>query len=145
MMNWDTYFLNMVDLVSTKSESRGKKVGCVLVGPDHEVRSTGYNGLPRGVIDDDVKHIKPYRYLFMEHAERNAIYNAARCGIPLKGCTSYQGYYSCADCARGLIQVGIERIVFRINESIDWKNWQKSIDTGLVMLQEAGVIIEKVV
>ena len=140
-MNWDNYFLDMVDLVASKSESRSKKVGAVVVGPDHEVRSTGYNGLPRGIEDLDDRHIKPDRYMWMEHAERNAIYNAARCGISLKGCTLYLSYYPCADCARGIIQVGITTIVIRQDSAAKdtWKSWANSIRVATEMLVETGI------
>jgi dCMP deaminase len=111
-MNWDTYFLQMAQLVSTKSKDRSTKVGCVIVGPDHEVRTTGYNGFCRGIIDDvDSRHERPDKYLWTEHAERNAIYNAARNGIQLAGCTAYVTLFPCADCSRAMIQSGIRKIV----------------------------------
>ena len=111
-MNWDTYFLRMAQLVSTKSKDRSTKVGCVIVGPDHEVRTTGYNGFCRGIIDDvDSRHERPDKYLWTEHAERNAIYNAARNGIQLAGCTAYVTLFPCADCSRAMIQSGIRKIV----------------------------------
>ena len=62
----------------------------MIVGPDRVIRSTGFNGLVRGV-DDDValRRERPAKYSWTEHAERNAIYNAARLGISILGCASY--------------------------------------------------------
>ena len=115
-MEWDRYFIEMATLVSKKSKDRSTKVGCVIVGPNHEVRTTGYNGFCRGINDDaDDRHDRPEKYFWVEHAERNAIYNAARNGIPLEGCTAYvSNLLPCADCTRGMIQSGIKRIIIKI-------------------------------
>src|SRR5678816_3286831 len=87
---WDIRFLREAARIATWSKDRSTKVGCVIVGPSREIRSTGYNGFPRGVNDDvDERHARPMKYAYCEHAERNAIYNAARVGIPLEGCTLY--------------------------------------------------------
>lgn len=99
-------------LAAGKSKDRSTRVGCVLVGPDNEIRSTGYNGFPRGVNDDrDERHERPAKYLWTSHAEENAVAQAARVGIPLKGCKAYITHYPCARCSRALIQAGISTIV----------------------------------
>ena len=145
-MNWPAYFLNMVELVAAKSKDRSTKVGAVIVGPDLEVRSTGYNGFPRGV-DDEVedRHERPAKYLWTEHAERNAIYNAARMGTSLRGCTLYLMYgpCPCADCARATIQAGITRIVVPANRPFPGKGqqWEANFLVAREMLFEAGVTI----
>lgn len=113
-MNWDSYFMEMAELVASKSKDRSTKVGCVIVGPNHEVRTTGYNGFCRGIDDDvDERHERPEKYLWTEHAERNAIYNAARNGIRIEDCTAYTTVFPCADCARSFIQSGVKRVVTR--------------------------------
>jgi dCMP deaminase len=53
-MNWDEFFINICYTVAKKSKDRSTQVGCVVVGPDQEIRSTGFNGLPRGVIDKPI-------------------------------------------------------------------------------------------
>lgn len=137
-VNWDDYFIQMATLVSTKSKDRSTKVGCVIVGPNHEVRTTGYNGFCRG-IDDEVgyRHEKPEKYFWVEHAERNAIYNAARNGIPLEGCTAYVTMVPCADCTRGLIQSGVKRILFCSGEATE--KWTESFQRSQAMAIEAKV------
>lgn len=139
MSDWDDYFMSMATLVATKSKDRSNKVGCVIVGPNHEVRSTGYNGMCRGV-DDDVesRHERPEKYFWFEHAERNAIYNAARNGIPLESCTAYVTMIPCADCMRGLIQSGIGRIVTKKQEIQDSK-WLDSFKRSCEMIEETGI------
>ena len=66
-MNWDEYFLAMCQLVASKSKDRSTKVGAIIVGPDNEIVSTGYNGFPRG-INDDIKerHERPLKYKFTD-------------------------------------------------------------------------------
>jgi dCMP deaminase len=88
--SWDKFFMDMAKLVASKSKDRSRKVGCVIVGPDNEVRSVGYNGFPRGIADHiEWRHERPAKYKWTEHAERNAIYNSARAGIRTEGCRIY--------------------------------------------------------
>ena len=77
-----------------------------------KIVSTGYNSFPRG-IDDNVaeRQERPEKYFWFEHAERNAIYNAARIGVSTKGCTMFLTCdIPCADCARGIINAGIIKV-----------------------------------
>jgi dCMP deaminase len=115
-MTWDEFFMNIAGVYATKSKDPSTKVGAVIVGPDREQRAGGFNGFCRGVVDDPKRfperHARPEKYSWFEHAERNAIYNAARVGTPTKGCTLYiKGGPPCADCARGVIQSGIIEVV----------------------------------
>ncbi len=109
---WDEYYLNICKVVATRSKDPNTQVGCIIAGPAHEIRSTGYNSLPRGIRDDLPERLeRPTKYLWMEHAERNAIYNAARCGTTLEGCTIYIELMPCMDCARAIVQAGIREVV----------------------------------
>jgi dCMP deaminase len=137
---WTEYFLEIADLVATKSKDKSRQVGCVLVGPDHEVLSTGYNGMCRGLNDDvPERHERPEKYYWFEHAERNAVYNAARAGVKLKGATAYMQSAPCADCARALIQAGVTRIHARRANDFLKSRWVESIECAKIMLAEAGV------
>jgi dCMP deaminase len=141
MPTWTEYFLQMADLVATKSKDKSRQVGCVLVGPDNEVLSTGYNGMCRGINDDvPERHERPEKYYWFEHAERNAVYNAA--GVKLKGATAYMQSPPCADCARALIQVGIVQIHTRKAHAfigLSAHKWEASLQRARIMLAEAGV------
>lgn len=134
---WDRRFLELAHTVGSWSKDRSAKTGCVIVGPDRLLRSTGYNGFVRGV-DDDVpsRHERPMKYSWTEHAERNAIYNAARLGISLTGCTAYINWFPCMDCARALIQVGIVRLVGLTPDQEDLK-WGAEFKLALEMFEEA--------
>ena len=130
-MNWDEYFINIAEQVKLKSKDNNTQIGVVIVGKDNEIVSTGYNSFPRG-IDDDVaeRQEKPEKYFWFEHAERNAIYNAARIGVSTLGTTMYMTCdISCADCARGIINAGISKIVFSkvINLGIRYGKNQQNV------------------
>ena len=136
---WDDNFMNLARNVATWSKDRSRKVGCVLIGPAKEVRSMGYNGMPRGVNDEvEARHQRPAKYLWTEHAERNAIYNAARVGTPLLGCICYLPWYPCMDCARALVQAGIVEVVA---VEPDWLDATYAADFAAVstLFEEAGV------
>lgn len=137
--------MGLCDYVAAWSEDRDRHVGCVIVGPNgQEVRATGYNGLPRGVSDaheDRFDRASGEKFLWGEHAERNAIYNAARVGISLEGCTIYVNRFPCADCARAIIQCGIARVVSpsipEADGALDY-----SFQVAKQMLLEAGIEAE---
>lgn len=146
--DWDSYFMAIARQVACKSKDESTRVGTVIVGPDHEVRTTGYNGFPRG-IDDCVteRWERPIKYSWIEHAERNAVCNAARTGIPLLGCTAYATHAPCAPCARALIQAGIATLVLTRNNSfMDGtremsKEFIEDHELAQEMLGEAGVVV----
>jgi dCMP deaminase len=143
-MNWHEYFIKMAETVRLKSKDRSTQVGAVIVGPDHEVLAIGFNGFPRGVDDNiDSRHERPAKYAYTEHAERNAIYNAARHGISLKDAWLYLDScpYPCADCARGVIQSGIAVVVGRDIPFSGKGPWLESQRMGREMILEAGVKI----
>jgi dCMP deaminase len=137
--NWDRRFMNLAIHIGGWSKDRSTKVGCVIVGPDNEVRSLGFNGFPRDVDDDvDDRHARPQKYLWTEHAERNAIYNAARVGVPVLGCRMYLPWYPCADCARAIVQAGIEEL---IAVEPDWEDsqWGTHFKFSQILFTEVGI------
>lgn len=141
MSNWDSYFIELAKHAATRSKDRSTKVGCVIVGPDNEIRSTGYNGFPRGINDEaPERHERPAKYLWTEHAERNAIYNAARCGVSLKGCRAYLPWFPCMDCARAIVQSGIVELIAQ-QPDLDDAKWGKEFAAALQMFSEAGVAV----
>ena len=140
---WDARFLRLAHEVSSWSKDRSTQVGAVIVGEDKTPGPYGYNGFPRYVDDDlDERHARPTKYDWTEHAERNAIYNAARMGVALKGCIMYVTHVPCADCARAIIQVGIGKVIADAAslENPDFvERWNDSARITKEMLSEAGV------
>lgn len=140
-MSWDSRWMNMAKLVATWSKDRSRTCGAVIVDDRNVLVSIGWNGFPRGINDDaDVRHERPAKYKWTEHAERNAIFNAAANGHPTRGCTIYLPWYPCADCARAIIQSGITHIVCT---EPDWNDhiWAADFEVVKEMLEESAVTV----
>lgn len=141
---WDEYFMRLAQGIALRSKDRSTQVGCVIVGPDNEIRSTGYNSFPRGMDDHHPeRHERPEKYKWTEHAERNAIYNAARVGTPLKGCRVYCGLFPCMDCARAIVSVGCtEVIAVKLDPESDLaKRWEEEFVRVGPLFEETGVTL----
>jgi dCMP deaminase len=142
MMNWTEYFLEIAEVVKLKSKDQSTQIGAVVVGEGRNVLSTGYNSFPRG-LDDSLqeRQERPEKYFWMEHAERNAIYNAALEGVSLKNSTIYlTSGLPCMDCARGIVNSGI-KIVWckRVCTTKNKEKWEESQKKSLQLLNECGV------
>ena len=138
MTDWDRRFLIIADHIANWSKDPSTKVGCIIVGPDREIRATGYNGFPRGVKDDGRLDDRDQKYPLIVHAEENAVMNAARVGVPLKGCTVYVTFHPCTRCARSLIQAGVVKVNTWDHEIPE--RWALDLATARDMLSEAGVV-----
>ena len=138
----------MVELVSSWSRDPSTKVGAVIVDEENNVRSVGYNGFPRNVDDnrEDRWNDRTVKYKFAEHAERNAIYAAARHGTSIERCKMYLGWFPCADCARAIIQVGIKHVIIdgRKYDGSDPRDerWAEDFRIAKEMFEEAEVDIQ---
>lgn len=149
--DWDQHYMTEAYNKAMKSKDGSTKIGAVIVGPDNEPVSNGYNNFPRGV-DDDVKerHCRPLKYQFTEHAERNAIYNAARHGVALKGTRLYVPQRPCTDCARGIIQSGIIEVIYHKEwpgntSDTKWLGaaWFEDQEVAMIMFDETGVKVRE--
>lgn len=110
MASKHAYFMGFAEHARTASKD-STQVGAALVGPEGEVRLTGYNGPPRGVEDKPDRFERSRKYLFASHAEQNLIAFAAREGIRTFDCHVYVTHHPCSACARSLIQAGIRCVV----------------------------------
>jgi dCMP deaminase len=141
LTDWDKRFFSLALHVADWSKDKSTKVGCVIVDAQRGVRAIGYNGFPRGINDETSDHLRPAKYLWTEHAERNAIFQAARIGIPLDGCTMYLPWYPCMDCARGIVQAGIVRLVARQPDMLD-PTWGQHFQSAQALLSEAKTLVD---
>ncbi len=140
---WDQRFLELAKHISGWSKDPSTKVGCVVVGEDREIRSTGFNGFPRGIKDDDERLLnREQKYPLICHAEENAIMHAARIGLSLKGCTAFVTWPPCTRCARSLIQAGVIEVVYP-NECEVPERWLEDFETSTQMMNEAGLRIRQ--
>lgn len=114
-LNWDEYFMGIAILSAKRSKDPSTQVGACIVDPNNRVVSIGYNGMPRGVDDDQIPwgHGEGLdsKYLYVCHAEFNAILNT-RDGSALQDCRIYVTLFPCNECAKAIIQTGIKEIIF---------------------------------
>jgi dCMP deaminase len=137
--SWDEYFIELADLVASRSTCMRRHVGAVLVSKERII-ATGYNGAPRGLkhcldtgcLREEMGIPSGQRYELCRgvHAEQNAIINAAYYGVSTQGTVLYCTNQPCIICARILINAGITKVVHRGN-----------FDDNLAVqfMQEAGI------
>ena len=139
---WDERYLDLAAGVAGWSKDPSRKIGAVAVGSKGNVLAQGFNGFPRGISDTaDRYDDRTRKYELVVHAEMNVIYNASYNGVSLDGSTLYvHGLPACSECAKGIIQVGIKRVVMRDAEiPVLWQqSWTKTEE----MFNEAGVSYE---
>jgi dCMP deaminase len=145
--NWDEYYLSICEVVARRSKDPNTQVGCVIAGPAREIRSTGYNSFPRGIRDDVSERFeRPTKYLWIEHAERNAICNAARSGTSTDMCTIYVEIMPCMDCARAIVQAGIREVVVSSARMAKYTSalYDEHFRNSEMLFKEAGVAVRVV-
>ena len=115
--NWDKKYIDLAKHIATWSKDPSTKIGAVAIGEKGQVLAQGYNGFPRGIDDSyDRLFTRETKYKYVVHAEMNCIYNATYNGVSLQGATIYiSGLPVCSECAKGLIQVGIQRVVYPLS------------------------------
>ena len=141
--DWDTYFLDIVELVSKRATCLRRAVGAGLVR-DRRILATGYNGAPSklqhsldiGCLREQLNVPSGERHELCRglHAEQNAIIQAALHGVSTKDSTLYCTNHPCVICAKMIINAGITRIVIRDGYSDR---------LAAVMLREAGISVEQ--
>ena len=137
---WGDRYINLAKEISTWSKDPSTKVGAVVIGNNGEVLSQGYNGFPRSIRDTPQRlKDRGKKYNLVVHAEMNAIYNASLNGVSLKGSTLYvYGLPICNECAKGVIQVGIDKVI--ATRPADYnKEWDESIKDAKALFKEAEV------
>lgn len=120
----------------TLSKDTTNEVGAQILGQDNEFLFAGYNGIPRNVSDERPERwVKPEKDYWFEHAERNAIYSAAR--QVLRGCKIVVSRFPCTDCARAIIQTGLACVVTPPPNPAS--RWAENHKRSMEMLLEAKV------
>jgi dCMP deaminase len=141
MVNWNERFVELTKHISGWSKDKNTKTAALIADDSNRIMSIGYNGFPSGCNDDvQERYERPAKYLYTEHAERNAIYSAARNGVRLKDSTMYLMWFPCADCARAIIQSGIIKLVCH-EPDLNMPKWGEQFKASLEMLTEAGIEI----
>ena len=141
MDKWDGRYLRLAKEVASWSKDPSTKVGAVAV-LNGMVLAQGYNGFPRGIKDSEEKYLdRETKYQYVVHAEMNCIFNAAMNGVSLYGSTLYiYPLPACHECAKGIIQCGVERVVSPVFENeFTQRRWEKSCSATFSMFEEAGI------
>lgn len=135
----------MAKNISVWSKDPSRQIGSVAVDPvKKNILSTGYNGFPRGIIDTaDRYNDRPTKYKLIVHSEMNLIYNATFNGVSLDGSTVYvYGLPVCSECAKGIIQVGVKRIVMDTGQLEIPDIWKESWSNTKMLFDEVGIEYE---
>ena len=104
---WTDYFLGLAKVVSQRSHDIHTQHGCVITDQNNRVLGVGYNGYPRGLIDDQLPKNRPDKYPWMVHSERNALSN---CVVRPDNGIAYVTGQCCNDCIIALWQEGIKTV-----------------------------------
>lgn len=141
MNSWDKKYIRLAREISTWSKDPSTQIGAVAVGEKGQLLAQGYNGFPRGIEDSaDRLNNRKEKYKYVVHAEMNCIYNATYNGVSLNGSTMYiYGLPVCSECAKGLIQVGIKRVVSTAITDATPENWVESTKLTKQIFEEANV------
>jgi dCMP deaminase len=142
MQRSDEQWLLMAYQAATKSPDPSTQNGAVIPAHNNVVLQA-CNEFPNGVKYAQGRLERPLKYSFIEHAERRAIYEAARLGVSIHGCTMYAPWFACSDCARAIICSGIKRVVGH-KQMMDGTpdHWKESIKIAFQMFEESGIKTE---
>ncbi len=128
-------------LLAQQSTDRSSWTGAVLLDVEGHTIGRGFNSFMPGFDpDDDANHARPRKYEITEHAERRALYDAARRGHRVVESTLVAAWIGCTDCDRAIAEMGVSEI---IRLPVNWTNdhWSANIATGDEILRASGVII----
>lgn len=140
-VKWDQRYLKLAEEVASWSKDPSTQVGAVIVRPDKTIASIGFNGFPRGVIDDSNRYNdRELKYKMIVHGEANAIVSARE---PLHDCTIYTWPFPpCSNCAALIIQAGIARVVAPVPTPEQIVRWGDSFRIAKAMFFEANVALQ---
>lgn len=116
---WDEFFMGVAKLAAGRSKDPNTQVGACIVSEDNRILSIGYNGTPNNFSDDKMPwgiryHENPAetKYMYVCHAEENAIDNYFGSRRDLKGAKIYVDLFPCNECAKDIIQAGIKEVIY---------------------------------
>ena len=119
-------FFAVCSQVAETSDDPNTQVGCLFINNSNEIIAKGANTLVAGCTNTKERTTRPAKYSWLEHAERNAIYSAARTLMP------------CVDCARALIQCGASKVVVASRPNLDDARWGSQFRLTLEMFDDVG-------
>jgi dCMP deaminase len=132
--------------VAQRSKDNSTQNGAILYDSvTDRVVASGFNDLHWEFADLPERRARPLKYQWTEHAERAAIYDAARNGIPTLGLWLYCPWLACADCGRAIVYAGIAKVISHdICEHYQRHDWKASIEVADQMFKEAAIEVVRV-
>jgi dCMP deaminase len=137
-LTWDEYFIRMTDVVASKSKDPTTQVGCLLVDADHNIISTGYNGMPRGIRDTQERWYTDEKYKLVMHAEGNALSRYIQRASGSEAVSLYVSCFPCLACAKQIVASGIKRVVISCWERYTEEVEGLFLEAGIQLVQELG-------
>lgn len=135
--SWTEYFLGLAKVASQRSHDIQTQHGCIITDFSNRVLGIGYNGFPRNLPDDLLPNIRPDKYPWMIHAERNALSN---CTIRPESGVAYVTGQCCNDCIMALHQEGVKKVVMIKNHGTHlFDNHQQEIFNTFVKLSKIEI------
>jgi dCMP deaminase len=129
----DKIYMQIAYQTAKLSYAERRKVGCIII-KDEQIVSFGYNGTPKGF--DNCCEENDCTLPSVLHAESNAITKIAKSTMSSNGATLYTTTAPCFDCAKLIIQAGIEEVYY----SESYRDM-----SGVELLKEAGISVEEVI
>tara|TARA_R100000951_G_scaffold116766_1_gene130577 strand:+ start:17920 stop:18474 length:555 start_codon:yes stop_codon:yes gene_type:complete len=112
-------YMEMAKALAKLSPDENTQVGAVMLSEEGRIISSSFNGFLRGAPDYELPCDREStcehghdKYTYMQHAERNMIYNCAHQGIKTKNTTIVCTLSPCVDCLRACFQSGVNLIIF---------------------------------
>lgn len=139
-LTWDEYFMAIAKLSSMRSKDPSTQVGACIVGRDNRILSIGYNGAPNGFNDtcfpwDREGETLEKKYVYVCHAEMNAILNYRGSRKDLEQAKIYVDLFPCNECAKLIIQSGIKEVIYLCDKYKD----TDSVRASKRLFDECGV------
>lgn len=144
--DWDSYFIDLAVLVSSRSSCLRKQHGAIIV-KDKQVLSAGYNGTPTKIThcetcfreEHNIPHGTMYELCRSVHAEANAIVQAAKHGTSINGAEIYVTGIPCLMCTRLIINAGIKAVIVAFDEN------ENQFAASLELLNSAHIPVRRVI
>lgn len=144
-LNWDEYFMAVAKLSAMRSKDPSTQVGACIVSENNRILSIGYNGAPNGYHDDEFPweregDLLETKYMYVVHAERNAVLNYRGSRKDLEGSKIYVDLFPCHECAKEIIQSGIKEVVYLTDS---FKTGQEYVIASKRLFDKCGVKYKK--
>jgi len=122
-----------------ESTDGSTKTGAVIV-LDGKIISKGTNKFAENVEITKKRNTSESKILYQDHSERNAVYEAAKLGIPLDDAEMFTTWIPCPACANAIINSSINKVVFHYGMAIKTKrDWRSQMQESIKMMLESGV------